>query len=67
MLASTTFSRIGKIFYRYGLNHSAKDLCIIFTLCMQEFFESIPQEAWKLSDPSFVKSSEKYAIEKFKE
>ena len=32
-----------------------------------KFFESIPQEEWKLNDPSFVKSSEKYAIEKFKE
>ncbi len=62
-----SFGRIGKIFYRYGINHNAKDLRIIFTLSMQEFFDSIPQEEWKLNDPSFVKSSEKYAIEKFKE
>ncbi|HEX7257129.1 MAG TPA: hypothetical protein VF242_03630 [Nitrososphaeraceae archaeon] len=62
-----SFSRIGKIFYRYGINHNAKDLRIVFTLCMQKFFDSIPQEEWKLNDPSFVKNSELYAIEKFKE
>ena len=33
---------------------------------MQEFFESIPQEQWKLNDPSFVKQSERYAINGFK-
>jgi hypothetical protein len=62
-----SFSRIGKIFSRYGIYHNAKDLRIIFTLGMQEFFESIPQEEWKLNDPTFIKNSEKYAIEKFKE
>ena len=62
-----SFSRIGKIFSRYGIHHNAKDLRIIFTLGMQEFFDSIPQEQWKLNDPSFIKDSEKYAIKKFKE
>jgi hypothetical protein len=62
-----SFSKIGKILSRYEINHNAKDLRIIFTLGMQEFFESLPQEEWKLNDPTFIKSSEKYAIEKFKE
>lgn len=62
-----SFGRIGKIFSRYGIHHDAKDLRIIFTLGMQEFFDSIPQEQWKLNDPSFIKDSEKYAIKKFKE
>ena len=61
-----SFGKIGKILYRYGINYNPKELRIVFTLCMQEFFESIPQEQWKLNDPSFVKNSEKYAIEKFK-
>ena len=61
-----SFSRIGKIFYRYGINHNPKELRIVFTLCMQEFFESIPQDQWKLNDPSFVKQSERFAINKFK-
>ena len=62
-----SFSKIGKILSRYEINHNAKDLRIIFTLGMQEFFESLPQEEWKLNDLTFIKSSEKYAIEKFKE
>ena len=62
-----SFGKIGKILYRYGINYNPKELRIVFTLWMQEFFESIPQEELKLNDPSFVKNSEKYAIEKFKE
>ena len=61
-----SFGKIGKILYRYGINYNAKELRIVFTLCMQEFFESIPQDQWKLNDPSFVKESERYAINKFK-
>lgn len=61
------FGRIGKIIYRYGIKENPKDLRIVFTLCMQEFFESIPQDQWKLDDPSFVKQAEQYAIKKFKD
>lgn len=62
-----SFGKIGKILYRYGINHNPKELRIVFTLGMQEFFESIPKEQWKLDDPSFIKQSERYAINKFKE
>jgi hypothetical protein len=34
---------------------------------MQEFFDSIPQDQWKIKDPIFVKQSEVFAISKFKE
>jgi hypothetical protein len=61
-----SFGKIGKILYRYGINYNPKELRILFTLCMQEFFESIPQDQWKLNDPSFVKQSERFAINKFK-
>ena len=61
-----SFGKIGKILYRYGINYNPKELRIVFTLCMQEFFESIPQDRWKLNDPSFVKQSERFAINKFK-
>jgi hypothetical protein len=61
-----SFGKIGKILYRYGINYNPKELRIVFTLCMQEFFESIPQDQWKLNDPSFVKQSERFAINKFK-
>lgn len=61
-----SFGKIGKILYRYGINYNPKELRILFTLCMQEFFESIPQDKWELNDPSFVKQSERFAINKFK-
>ena len=61
-----SFGKIRKILYRYGINYNPKELRIVFTLCMQEFFESIPQDQWKLNDPSFVKQSERFAINKFK-
>ena len=34
---------------------------------MQEFFDSIPQDQWKLEDPAFIKQSEESAITKFKD
>jgi hypothetical protein len=34
---------------------------------MQEFFDSIPQDQWKINDPAFIKQSEEFAITKFKE
>lgn len=61
-----SFGKIGKVLFRYGINYNPKELRIVFTLCMQEFFESIPQEQWKLNEPSFVKESEIYAINGFK-
>jgi hypothetical protein len=34
---------------------------------MQEFFDSIPQAQWKTKDSVFIKQSEVYAINKFRE
>ena len=34
---------------------------------MQEFFDSVPQDQWKIKDPAFIKQSEEFAITKFKE
>jgi hypothetical protein len=34
---------------------------------MQEFFNAIPEEQWKTKDPIFVKESEEYSINKFRE
>jgi hypothetical protein len=34
---------------------------------MQEFFDSIPQDQWRTSDPTFIKQAEEFAITKFKE
>jgi hypothetical protein len=34
---------------------------------MQEFFDSIPEDQWKLKDPKFIKESENFAISKFRD
>ena len=34
---------------------------------MQEFFDSIPQDQWKIEDPAFINQSEEFAITKFKD
>jgi ribosomal protein L34E len=34
---------------------------------MQEFFDSIPQDQWKINDPAFIKQSEEFAITRFKD
>jgi hypothetical protein len=32
-----------------------------------KFFDSIPQDQWKIKDPVFIKQSKVFAITKFKE
>jgi len=61
------FETISKILYRYGINENNRNLRFRFILCMQEFFDSIPQEEWKLKDTIFIKQSEEFAIKQFKE
>ncbi|MGN6614056.1 MAG: hypothetical protein ACTHKC_03345 [Candidatus Nitrosocosmicus sp.] len=63
----TAFGKIANIIRRYGIIENPGNLRFRFTLCMQEFFDSIPQEQWKLKDPAFIKQSEVFAILKFKE
>jgi len=61
------FGKIANILRRYGIVENPRNLRFRFTLCMQEFFDSIPQDQWKLNDPAFIKQSEVFAITKFKE
>jgi hypothetical protein len=61
------FGQIANILCRYGIIENPRNLRFRFTLCMQEFFDSIPQDQWKIKDPAFVKQSEDIAITKFKE
>ena len=63
----TAFGKIADIIRRYGIIENPRNLRFRFTLCMQEFCDSIPQEQWKLKDPAFIKQSEVFAIAKFKE
>jgi hypothetical protein len=46
---------------------NARNLRFRFILCMQEFFDSIPQDQWKTKDPAFIKESEEFSIIKFRE
>ena len=61
------FKKISDILYHYGIIENPRNLRFRFTLCMQEFFDSIPQAEWRIKDPAFIKQSEAFAIIKFKE
>jgi hypothetical protein len=63
----TAFGKSADILRRYGINENLRNLRFRFTLCMQSFFDSIPQDQWKIKDPAFIKQSEVFAITKFKE
>jgi len=62
----TVFGK-SQILSRYGVIENPRNLRFRFTLCMQEFFDSILQDQWKIKDPVFIKQSEVFAITKFKE
>ena len=59
------FSGVARILSRYDLEGNPRNLRFRFILCMQEFFDSIPQEQWRLKDPAFIRSSEDFAIARF--
>ena len=63
----TAFGKIVAILSWYGVIENPRNLRYRFTLCMQEFFDSIPQDQWDIKDPAFIKQSEMFAITKFKE
>jgi hypothetical protein len=63
----SSFGEIAKILKRYDMNENPRNLRLRFTLFMQEFFDSIPENQWDLKDPKFIKQSEEFAIKKFKE
>ena len=62
-----SFGKIAIILKRYNLNENPRNLRFRFTLFMQEFFDSVPQDRWNLKDPAFIKQSEEFASIKFKE
>ena len=53
------FGQINAILHRYGIiNENPRNLRLRFTLCMQEFSDSIPQDQWRIKDPVFIKQSD---------
>lgn len=63
----SSFGEIANILKRYDMNENPRNLRLRFTLFMQEFFDSIPENQWDLKDPKFIKQSEEFAIKKFNE
>jgi hypothetical protein len=61
-----TFGKIATIIGRYGIIENPRNLRFRFILCMQEFFDGIPQDKWRVNDSAFVKQSEDFAIAKFR-
>ena len=59
------FGKVADIIRRYGIIENPRNLRFRFTLCMQEFFDSIPQEQRKINESTFIKQSEVFAITKF--
>jgi hypothetical protein len=64
---NSAFEKVADILKRYGIVENAHNLRLRFILCMQEFFDSIPEEQWKIKDPAFIKESEEFSINKFRE
>jgi hypothetical protein len=62
-----SFGRIGNILRKYGIEEDPRNLRFRFILCMQEFFDSIPEDKWRLKDPDFLKRADDTGIIKFME
>lgn len=62
-----TFAQVAGILHRYGVDESPRNLRFRFILCMQEFFDGIPQDQWRVKDPAFVRQSEEFAISRFRD
>lgn len=63
----TSFGEICKILRKYGIEENSRNLRFRFILCMQEFFDSIPEDKWRLKDPDFLRQADETGIGKFVE
>lgn len=63
----SAFAQVATILRRYGIEENPRNLRFRFILCMQEFFDGMPQDQWRVKDPAFVKQSEEFAISKFRD
>jgi hypothetical protein len=59
---NAVFGRIAEVLMQeYSIAVPALDLRFRFTLFMQEEFEAIPKEQWKLNDPEWLEEKERGA------
>jgi hypothetical protein len=42
----------------YPITENARNLGLRYILCMQDFFDAIPQEGWKTKGQYFIRQSE---------
>lgn len=63
----TTFGRICNILRKYGVKENPRNLRFRFILCMQEFFDSLPEDKWRLKDSDFLKQADETGIRRFVE
>ena len=61
----TAFGIISNILRKYGIDENPRNLRFRFILCMQEFFDSIPENKWRLKNPDFLKQADEAGISKF--
>lgn len=62
---NAVFGRIAEILMqRYSLTVPALDLRFRFTLFMQEEFDAVPRDRWKLDDPAWLAEKEQKAKNK---
>lgn len=62
-----TFAKVAHILHRYGIEENPQNLRFRFILCMQEFFDALPQDQWHVKDPAFIRQSEEFAIQRFRD
>ena len=61
----TAFGIVSNILRKYGIDENPRNLRFRFILCMQEFFDSIPENKWRLKDPDFLKQADEAGISRF--
>ena len=59
------FGKICNVLRKYGIEENPRNLRFRFILCMGEFFDSIPENKWRLRDPDFLKQADEAGISKF--
>lgn len=59
------FGKICNVLRKYGIDENPRNLRLRFILCMGEFFDSIPENKWRLRDPDFLKQADEAGISKF--
>lgn len=61
---NAVFEQISSLLMKHSYHIRALDLRFRFTLFMQEEFDAIPKEEWKLDEPLWIREKERKAKDK---